>query len=41
MPTISRQELLAKVGLAGLTAAINPEARAQETTHPEPDQNKS
>lgn len=41
MPTISRRELLAKVGLAGLAAAINPEARAQETTHPEPDQNKS
>jgi gluconate 2-dehydrogenase gamma chain len=41
MPTISRRELLAKVGLAGLAAAINPEARALETTHPEPDENKS
>jgi gluconate 2-dehydrogenase gamma chain len=31
MSIISRRELLAKVGLAGLAATVNPEARAQET----------
>jgi gluconate 2-dehydrogenase gamma chain len=40
MSNISRRALLGKVGLAGLAAAINPEARAQETTHLEPEQSK-
>jgi gluconate 2-dehydrogenase gamma chain len=40
MSTISRRELLAKVGLAGLAAAINPQARARETAHAEHEHRK-
>jgi gluconate 2-dehydrogenase gamma chain len=35
MSTISRRELLATVGLAGLAAVINPKARAEEAAHSE------
>jgi gluconate 2-dehydrogenase gamma chain len=40
MSIISRRELLAKVGIAGLAAALNPEGRAQETTQAENEQSK-
>jgi len=42
MSILSRRELLTKVGLAGLAAAITPKTGAEETTHSEhePDKNE-
>jgi gluconate 2-dehydrogenase gamma chain len=41
MSAISRRELLAKVGLAGLTAAVTPKAPAEETAHSENENRKT
>lgn len=41
MSHFSRRELLAKVGLAGLAAAITPEVRAKEIAQPDHEQPKS
>lgn len=41
MSHVSRRELLAKVGLAGLAAAINPEVRAKETVQTDHEHHES
>jgi gluconate 2-dehydrogenase gamma chain len=41
MSNVSRRELLAKVGLAGIAAAIAPEVRAKETAQPDHEHDQS